>query len=148
MRKWILTSTQQNSTLTGKSTSGGYLQVLSAWEKMHQWCSANDNAYSTKTTQPKSLVLYPNPIASDKMLLDGIRINNPNLQTMTDMHARLFNVAGNVVSDLKIESSYLGEDAWMVIKSESVLAPGFYQITLFNSQTQDNYFLPIIVTDN
>ena len=148
MRKWILTSAQQNSTLSGKSTSGGYLQVLSAWEKMHQWCSANDNAYSTKTTQPKSLVLYPNPIASDKMLLDGIRINNPNLQTMTDMHARLFNVAGNVVSDLKIESSYLGEDAWMVIKSESVLAPGYYQITLFNSQTQDNYFLPIIVTDN
>ncbi len=148
MRKWILSSVQQNSTLTGKSTSGGYLQVLSAWEKMHQWCSANDNAYSTKTTQPKSLVLYPNPIASDKMLLDGIRINNPNVQTISGMHARLFNAAGNVVSDLNVESYHLGEDAGLVVKSETVLAPGFYQITLFNSQTQENHFFPIIVTEN
>ena len=67
---------------------------------------------------------------------------------MTDMHARLFNAAGNVVSDLNVESYHLGEDAGLVVKSETVLAPGFYQITLFNSQTQDNYFLPIIVTDN
>ena len=148
MRKWILSSTQQNATLTGKSTSGGYLQVLSAWEKMHQWCSANDNAYSTKTIQPKSLALYPNPIASDKLILDGIRISNPNLQTISGMHARLLNVAGNVVSDLRIDNYNFGEDSWMVIKSETVLAPGYYQITLSNSQTQENYYLPIVITDN
>ena len=148
MRKWILSSTQQNATLTGKSTSGGYLQVLSAWEKMHQWCSANDNAYSTKTIQLKSLTLYPNPIASDKLILDGIRISNPNLQTISGMHARLLNVAGNVVSDLRIDNYNFGEDSWMVIKSETVLAPGYYQITLSNSQTQENYYLPIVITDN
>jgi hypothetical protein len=122
--------------------------VLSAWEKMHQWCSANDNAYSTKTIEPKSLALYPNPIASDKLILDGIRISNPNLQTISGMHARLLNVAGNVVSDLRIDNYNFGEDSWMVIKSETVLAPGYYQITLSNSQTQENYYLPIVITDN
>lgn len=148
MRNWILTSAEVNSSLVGKTTSGGYLQVLSAWNKMHQWCSANDNAYSTKTTQPKSLVLYPNPIASDKMVLVGIRINNPNVQTMMGMKARLCNAAGNLVSVLNVESYHLGEDAGLVVKSETVLAPGYYQITLFNPQTQENHYLPIIITDN
>ncbi len=144
MRGWILSSAQSNATLVGKSTSGGYLQVLSAWDKMHQWCSANDIPYSTQEPIQDQWICYPNPISTELLKSTGIQIQIPRNAGNGTFQGSIVNTEGKEICQVGVIQEGLNSTKFSVVVEQPVAA-GYYQLRMWNAITGQQYLIPVII---
>ncbi|MBL7812408.1 MAG: S8 family peptidase [Bacteroidetes bacterium] len=68
MTGWIMQGTDKLNSLTGKTKSGGRLNINKAWLQMDAWCKNNDIPYAVTEVNPRLCQVFPNPAAAGSNL--------------------------------------------------------------------------------